>query len=60
MSKKIFVAIATVGIMMGAGSATAITWGTTNLIKNQPDCNLAINKNLPVCAVPPATYVSAG
>ena len=60
MSKKVLVLLASVGVLIGAGSATALTWGSAGLLKNPPDCTLAINKSLPACAVPPTVYASAG
>lgn len=59
MTKKLFIALGAVSMMMAAGSATALTFSTSMLI--QPvDCSLAANKTLPTCAVPPSTYTSGG
>lgn len=60
MTKKLLVALAAVGLVAGAGPATALVFGTSTLIKSTVNCNLAINKSLPACAVPPTTYTSAG
>lgn len=60
MTKKLFVALGAVGMMMAAGSATALTFGTTNLYTVSVDCSLAANATLPACNVPPETYTSAG
>lgn len=62
MSKKLIVALGAVGMMMAAGSATALTFGTSNLNKTTSpvDCSLSINKTNPACAVPTTTYTSTG
>jgi len=60
VSKKLFVFLASVGVLVGAGSATAFSWGSAGLLTSPPDCSLAINKSLPACAVPPTVYASAG
>jgi len=60
VTKKLFVALGAVGMMMAAGTATALTFGSTNLYNVTVNCSLAANKSLPACNVPTATYISAG
>ncbi|HET9628888.1 MAG TPA: hypothetical protein VFP14_05325 [Novosphingobium sp.] len=60
MTKKLLVALGAVAVVIGAGSATAVTWGSSSLLKNPPDCSLAINATSPFCANQVTTYTSAG
>lgn len=60
MTKKLFIALGAVGVLMTAGTATALTFGSTTLYNVSVDCSLAANKSLPACNVPTATYISAG
>ena len=60
MTKKLFLSLVAVGMMVAAGAATALTSGTTNLLKYPIDCSLNVNKSLPACALPPSSYTSTG
>jgi len=53
VTNKLLAVMALAGVLIGAGSATALSWGGSGLNKPPVDCNLEANKSLPACATPP-------